>query len=92
MSRGQCGFTECEKPRNSYGLCDGHYQQKYRRREELRPLKKKSRQHYWENGRKVCPGCGKSKDAIEYSGDKYQPSGKKQYCKDCQRLSKAKKN
>lgn len=81
--RGKCGFPECEKPKHGQGWCNGHLQQQ-RRGEELRPLKKKSRQHYWIGDWKVCPRCGEGKKAEEYSRDKYQPSGRKQYCKGCQ--------
>lgn len=36
-----CEFPGCEKRHNAKGLCQGHYAQKYREGQELRPLQRR---------------------------------------------------
>jgi len=42
MTERTCAFEDCGRPLDKKDLCIGHYEQKYRRGQELRPLRPKA--------------------------------------------------
>jgi hypothetical protein len=74
-----CSFKGCPLQHYSKGYCKTHARQ-LERGEVLKTLKRKN---LWEDGRKICPGCGIEKGEDEYhklykESDRFQ-----ERCKEC---------
>lgn len=79
-----CRFRGCRLQQYAKGYCNGHCWQ-MRNGKELTPLENRNA---WEDGKKVCPGCGDEKTEDMYSVNSREASGFGIRCKRCLKLER----
>lgn len=79
-----CRFEGCELQNYGKGYCNGHCWQ-LRNGKELTPLENRGA---WEDGKKVCPGCGIEKTEDRYNLNSREASGFGTRCKRCLKLER----
>lgn len=77
-----CGFSGCGLAQVAKGFCHGHARH-LRQGKELREIGEGL--NFWENGRKVCPGCEVEKGEADYFKSTSNPTGFHPYCRECSR-------
>ena len=80
-----CTGPECNDVATAKGLC-AHHRRQQRQGKELTPKRRKGPIAYWEDGKKLCPGCGAVKDSSEYRNDNTRGTNPYDYmCKGCRK-------
>lgn len=77
-----CSFRGCPLQHYSKGYCKAHARQL----KKGGALKALHRRNLWENGEKVCPGCGVKKPESEYDRNSSKRSKFHERCKPCRKL------
>ena len=80
-----CSHPGCEAPHLAKGYCTVHADRArlgYNMDADIRGMAKANR---WQDGYKICPGCGERKHEDDYPKNSSQASGFHQYCRECVR-------